>query len=90
MRKNLQNATRRTFLKRISGTIAATAIGAAGWSNIFLKNNSRGSSAVFSEGQIGSLQIVKHRAKPCRKKLKKLFWVKNGTMASLHVPVHYG
>ena len=57
MRKNLQRTSRRTFLKRISGSIAATTIGAAGWSNISFKNNSRSSSAVFSEGQIGSLQV---------------------------------
>jgi 2,4-dienoyl-CoA reductase-like NADH-dependent reductase (Old Yellow Enzyme family) len=52
-----KKSTRRTFLRKISGTIAATSIGVAGWSNISLKNRSRNDLMVFSEGQIGSLKL---------------------------------
>lgn len=57
MDKTSKKSTRRTFLKKISGTIAASFIGVAGWSNIPWRINSRSDLTLFSEGQIGSLTL---------------------------------
>jgi 2,4-dienoyl-CoA reductase-like NADH-dependent reductase (Old Yellow Enzyme family) len=57
MDKISKKSTRRTFLKKISGMIAATTIGVAGWSNISMNNKSRSDLKVFSEGQIGTLKL---------------------------------
>jgi 2,4-dienoyl-CoA reductase-like NADH-dependent reductase (Old Yellow Enzyme family) len=57
MKENPKSSTRRTFLRKISSTIAATTIGVAGWSNIPWRFNSRSDLTLFSEGQIGSITL---------------------------------
>jgi len=56
MNKTPIKSTRRTFIRRITATIAATSIGIAGWSN-FSRKNRQNDLILFSKGQIGSLEI---------------------------------